>query len=57
VVDVPDPATQRTLAGRGARLAASLIAAGLFGALNLMPSLIGVGYIFCSLWDSTFGAC
>ena len=59
-------ATQRTLAGRGARLGAILIDACLFGAANLMPSLIGTGYFVLlagvNLWGlllygQTIGKC
>jgi uncharacterized RDD family membrane protein YckC len=41
--DLVDPATQRTLAGRGARLGAILIDAAFFGGVNLLPSPIGTG--------------
>ena len=41
--ELTDPATQQTLAGRGARLGASLIDAALLGGVNLLPSPIGTG--------------
>jgi uncharacterized RDD family membrane protein YckC len=41
--ELTDPATQRTLAGRGARLWANLIDAALFGVVNVLPSPIGTG--------------
>jgi uncharacterized RDD family membrane protein YckC len=64
--DVPDPATQRTLAGRGPRLGAVLIDACLFEARALMPSPFGLVWVLLvtavNLWGllmhgQTIGKC